>query len=498
MSSLRFIVFFFMFACCSFFSLATAQYSVNLPYKQIAVEKNANKAIFDTDAFICEPGRPNLPFYDISILIPPEINFEDVTVRLNDLEYQDLSETFEIDPAEIIDSSRISECIVDKKDTSVYRSNKFFPSDFKGNVVFDKLWHYKVVRVTVYPYLYNPVQNKLRKLTGGSISLSFEEKQANFNNKLRILGAENTLRDVVVNPEVLGLYGTMPASYSFFAQGSEDASVNAPALGKQYAIITTNAIYTGCKSQIDIYKAHLESSGYDKVEIVTENEWHSAATAEERFNNIRAWIIDYAAKGNTDLNVLLIGNPDPENGDVPMYVLTNISSSYGTDYFYGDLDAGLTDVNANLQEVAVGRIPVYSVSDYSRVSNYLQKVIDYKTSSTIEWRSFALLPLVPCFEPTSTPNDFEIGNSIKQIWDAAGWESRRLFEPYGWNKDYKGFYPDAVNAMPLVEVPFCNPDIVVDNWNNYTPGLVLWHTHGNTKKAVSVLSVDDIPRLKTN
>lgn len=493
MSSLRFIVFFFVFAGCSFFSLATAQYSVNLPYKQISVEKSGNKAIFDTDAFICEQGRPKLPSYSISILIPPEIDFEDVTVKLKDLTYQDLPETFEVDPSEIVDSSRLPDGIADKKDTSVYRSNSFFPSEFKGKVVFDRLWHYKVVRVTVYPYLYNPVQNRLRKLTGGSICLSFDAKQPNANNKQRIFEAENTLRDIIVNPEVLELYGTMYAINSFSAPTS--VYTNAP-LGKQYVIITTNAIYTGCKNKIDNYKTHLESIGYDKVEIVTETEWQFAATASERSNNIRAWIIDYASNGNTDYNVLLIGNPNPENGDVPMYYVTNHYPSWGTDYFYGDLDAELTDLDANLQEVVVGRIPVYRESDYSRVNDYLQKVIDYESSSNIEWRSFALLPIVPCFELGW--NDFSIGNNIKQIMNLVGWESRRLFEPYGWNNDHKGFYPAVVNAMPLAEVPFCNPGIVVNNWNNYTPGLVVWHTHGNSKNAVSVLSVNDISGLKTN
>ena len=111
--------------------------------------------------------------------------------------------------------------------------------------------------------------------------------------------------------------------------------------------------------------------------------------------------------------VLLIGDPAPETGDVPMKMCwpRNHESEYKespTDYFYADLtgnwdldgdlyfgeyndDRGIGGVDFDA-EVYVGRIPVYG-SDYAILDNILQKLITYETEvGDLSWRKKALLP----------------------------------------------------------------------------------------------------------
>ncbi|NLL11898.1 MAG: hypothetical protein GX267_00695, partial [Fibrobacter sp.] len=135
--------------------------------------------------------------------------------------------------------------------------------------------------------------------------------------KAPIARVEAELRKTVANPEVLERYGTasVPSAPSLSPP---------PAAAVAYAIITTQAIYSSCKSEIDAYATHLVNhDGYDpsNVRIVTEgasegyNTWADATEAQERALNIRQWLINYASE---DWNVLLIGDPSPKTGDVPI------------------------------------------------------------------------------------------------------------------------------------------------------------------------------------
>ena len=81
-----------------FFQQANAQYSVDMPYKQIPVESNNGKAVFVDAQLWGESGQPALPHYTVSILIPADIEFNDVNVSLANTTYEDLAEEIEIDP----------------------------------------------------------------------------------------------------------------------------------------------------------------------------------------------------------------------------------------------------------------------------------------------------------------------------------------------------------------------------------------------------------------
>ncbi|MBN1130715.1 MAG: hypothetical protein JXA71_17130, partial [Chitinispirillaceae bacterium] len=204
------------------FQQANAQYSVALPYKQVTVENRNGTAVFDGAAFTGVPGQPLLPYYTVSILLPPEVNFEDVTVSLKSALYSELSGTFDVSPVNPPydennnplwpDASKI----VDGKDTSVYYKDAFFPADFDRGISFDKMWHYKMVRVTIYPYLYNPVLKRLKQLIGGAVEVSVRATSttSTVSTDPRIAWVEEQLREILANPETLDTYGTTLPSLS--------------------------------------------------------------------------------------------------------------------------------------------------------------------------------------------------------------------------------------------------------------------------------------------
>jgi hypothetical protein len=494
MSLFKPIAFLSAFVGFTFFQQATAQYAVNLPSKNVTVENFEGKAVFSGTGMTTEPGKPGLPRDVVTILLPPDVDFKSVKITLDYPKYTDLGETFVVDPPEFFTTPEWPDStkIVDGKDTTIYRKDTFYPSSFKGKVYFDQLWHYKMVCVSIYPYRYNPVQKTLRKLTGGVINVSFKTKSvANLNSP--IVSAENNLRSIVANPEVLALYGTASSPVPFLS--SSKAVTLVPQT--HYAIITTNAIYStsACQASIDAYKTHLQ--GNYTVEIVTEgavqgpNTWLSSTDANQRGLNIRQWLKTYVSNV---WYVLLIGNPDPLKGDVPMAKMGSSARPWGTDYYYGDLTCNWQNEDGHQQEIAIGRIPVYGASDYPRLNDFLEKTITYETTPDIEWRKFALIPIMPCFQIEN--NDFDVGETgVKAKLDPFGWECRRLYEPYSFPPStYTGFMPWVVRANPLVEVPFCVGK-VLGEWNKYTPGLVVWHTHGDEIGASGVIHREETQGL---
>ena len=83
--------------------------------------------------------------------------------------------------------------------------------------------------------------------------------------------------------------------------------------------------------KLSSFVAHKQSRGFD-VQVITGSTW-GGGSGDSAANNIRAWL---AANYVTEdiLYVLLIGNPHPGNGDVPMKMCL---SDQPTDYFYAEL-----------------------------------------------------------------------------------------------------------------------------------------------------------------
>jgi hypothetical protein len=157
----------------------------------------------------------------------------------------------------------------------------------------------KFLRLAYRPFLYNPVNKNLTLINKANITITYD-------------------RNLITSPQIQSTGNTY-----------------------DYVIITTNDIVS--KSAKLGNFVHLKELMGHNVKVVTESDYDglTGQAPNGRAEKIRQWLIDnYQSIG---INyVLLIGNPDPDLGDIPMkkcwpgYAGRNYRDS-PTDYFYADL-----------------------------------------------------------------------------------------------------------------------------------------------------------------
>ena len=291
-----------------------------------------------------------------------------------------------------------------------------------------------------------------------------------------------------------------------------------------YTIITTSEITTSDvnhgSSKLGEFVAHKESLGFT-VQVITEEDFGGGRgyvggedPREEAAEHIREWLKAHYISDNIEY-VLLIGNPDPVIGAVPMKMLwprnnwgeepwTDApSDSYYADLtgnwdldedgFYGEWpdanglngDFGPGGVDC-FWEVLVGRIPCYG--DINDLDNILQKTIAYEEQTqigeSIDWRKNVLLAM-----DSSLPNSYRLGEALKnEILGPPDWSCHRI-------------YDDDFGLTPPPETMPCDINNVLDVWNGYAAnsegkfGLVVWASHGGRHVAVDVMDIDHVVEL---
>ena len=115
----------------------------------------------------------------------------------------------------------------------------------------------------------------------------------------------------------------------------------------RYVIITTSAIQAASSNLMD-FVASKEARGFT-VQVVTEGTW-GGGTGDTAAENIRSWLQANYVSLNIKY-VLLIGNPNPSTGDVPMKMC------YPQDYDpdYPDVSHGFLLRRADVQRLGHGR-----------------------------------------------------------------------------------------------------------------------------------------------
>jgi predicted outer membrane repeat protein len=267
---------------------------------------------------------------------------------------------------------------------------------------------------------------------------------------------------------------------------AEDVEATQPG----FVIVTTSAIQNA-SSQMAAFAAHKASQGFD-VHVVTESVW-GGGTGDTAAENLRSWLqANYVSMGIQ--YVLLIGDPDPATGDVPMKMLyprvTSPIYAAPSDTYYADLtgnwnldgddrfgeydqDFGVGGVDRNW-EVIVGRVPYYGA--INELDTILQRSVAYQTTPQTQamWRKNVLLPMAYLGD-WSPLSDF-LGEYIKDdILADAGWSYHRIYED-----NHMGWVPPP-ETMP------CTEDLTVDVWKAGSFGLVVWFTHGSATSAADVI-----------
>ena len=345
---------------------------------------------------ISQVGEPSLPYKAVTVLLPPNANLSTVRARITDREWTGLDGKWDLPPVPPLAAgdcenacavSLTGKAIINGRNTDIYESDALFPLEPVRKVDTQVMRGWKMAQILYAPYAYNPIERQIFQLSGDAIEITFESESARSSVASIDFTSASLVQAAAVN------FAEMSGEYGGYAPS--------PAIGR-YVIITTESIKSASGSLAD-FVASKEARGFT-VQVVTEGTW-GGSTGDTAAENIRLWLqANYI--GLSIRYVLLIGNPNPTTGDVPMkmcypqnadpnypdcptdFYYAELTSNWNSDGdgMYGEFDDDFSGNPPRAAEVAVGRIPYYgSIADLDHI---LLKIIDYETTpdSDISWR----------------------------------------------------------------------------------------------------------------
>ncbi len=422
-------------------------------------------------------GDPALPCRLIYVALPPDADLRSVSVVRGSYSTTAVPGSYDVLPvpsAATSDGQRNwgpGKQVREGRNQKTYARDAFYPSQHIRVASVSQLRSWKIAAIEYWPYAHNPKTGQLRLLKGDGVELQFRRDRSASPPKADPVAAA-----------MAGFVNNKQAAARWYAPSPSSTS-SAPAPG--YAIITTNAIKQASHNLRSLAVC-LGSRGF-AARIVTEDDW-GGGIGDVAAEHIRAWLRENYLRLNLQY-VLLIGNPHPVLGDVPMKMLwpRKWSSSYReapSDYYYADLtgnwdrdgdgyageepdDFGIGGID-RIPEVYVGRIPFFGNID--ELDRILNKTILYKSAVRLGWNRRCLMAMKPL--DASTPS-YQLGEQI-----TADVLSELEINPV---RVYDSTYPPAVwpERYP------CDYDVVLNEWSAGA-GLVLWMTHGTYNTASSV------------
>ncbi len=460
-----------------------------LPTVSITSE-NQGQALFNCNGvqWIGNPGEPRLPWQVITLLLPPDTDTSSLACRLAGADHESLDGPWQVPPlpppATRNDSGKsvlswpAGKRIVDDRDDDIYGSNGLWPAAGARILGCGRLHGWLLCEVAVPLVRWNPASGELVRLVSADLHLDFKRRPA------------LPLRDV--KGDTRGMERAARLALNFDSVSAAYGSGRSAHRASGYTIITSNAI-AGSSTALADFIAHKTSLGFT-VRLVTEDDF-GGGQGDTAAENIRSWLQANHLADDT-LYVLLIGNPHPGDGFIPMKrCYDSVEGMYETptDFCYSDL-SGDWDLNQDgysgqwedmgdggidrYWEVVVGRIPYYGqIADTDHI---LQKIIDYELATDVQWRRRALLPMVPLDDATQA---FQLGEQMKAGYlEPGAIPSHRL-------------YHDDYGLVPEPETIPSSYDNVTDVWSATPFGLVVWMTHGWSEGGAEVATSDTILAL---
>ncbi|MBN2375973.1 MAG: hypothetical protein JXD22_06215 [Sedimentisphaerales bacterium] len=479
-----------------------------------------------------EPGAPMLPYRMTRVLLPANADLDTVQADLSGAEWEDFSGEYElgsVPPAATWDGEKPvfdwgngdSSRIVAGRNIDIYGKDAYFPEQVVEIVSIGQYRQWKLVEIKVWQAVYNPVQKKILVLNGGGIKVStlLQSDAARPMVSGRENGISSEMRSSLLNPEDEEI---------FYPEGQE-APQEAPQSAADYVIITTSTIqststalssFVACRGTCgNIVKVVTEGASADDTHYV------SGSTADQRANNIRAWLQSHRVSDGIEY-VLLIGGPDPSSfsstTSVPMKMcwprrgsgsyedapsdmfFAELSGNWDldSDGYYGEYNGDYGSGGADKYcELKVGRIPFYG--SYTDLDSILQKTINYCGEiGSRAWREKVLIPAaVSNFGPQDNNGDGDAsdggdfpnssyrtfgadwGEAIKSSASSASFSPYTLYERTGVYSDGSAYPTTACNAV------LTNSNIISE-WQN-TYGFVTWWGHGSQTSAARLCWTSD-------
>jgi len=461
----------------------------------------------DNIQYLSQAGQPQIPWKLMTVLLPPNADLSSVAGQTIAIQYESLGTGWAVKPMppaatrdeqnkEIIlwPADRV---IADGKDVEVYQTNAFWPYEETRVVQANQLRQWRLAEIAIPLVRYNPVTGELLKLSSADVNVDYKRKaqplragqiKRDRRGKDRVGRLAVNFSDAATEYEAAAAGSEDSSSYTTYT--TSESSLDAAEAGINstgYAIITTNTLKNS-STKLASFITHKQNRGFT-VYVVTEtlctctntgatSDGWGGGTGSTSAVNIRTWLKNnYLSKDL--LYVLLIGNPNPDSGNVAMFknhYATSEDDWAPTDYNFWFLNSD--DGSDRYWEVIVGRIPNYD-SSVTYLDSILQKTINYENSTDTNWRRNILLPMVPL--DSSTPC-YQLGEEIKKnLLESRVIPSYRIYE-------------DKYDAIPPPEA-LLSRTYPATAWANGIYGLVSWQTHGNQDFAASVISSSDAGSL---
>lgn len=440
------------------------------------------------------PGNPNLPSRDLNILVPPDIDWSTLTLRVEGIEQQALPGTFDVAPARpdtaSIDGQVITSwCgvtnIVDGRNMDIYAADAPFPAQPVTLRPYSQIRKWRFVRLRFAPVQVNPVRQELTVTTRATAVLEFAR---------RTPSALDTalLADSTMDVEVAGMFENSAAADTWYAPPPDGPEVN---VDVDYAIITTDAIEAN-STELANFVTHKEARGYG-VAIVTESDFGglTGQAPDGRAEKIRKWLQDNYVSMDIEY-VLLVGDPTPGGTgatDIPMKKCwprrdeaTDRDSP--TDMFFADLTGDWDPDNDQIYgewsdydtaggvdlgcELYVGRIPVYN-NDYAELDTILTKIMAYENQSVVAWRESILMPM------SYSELNYDGAILAEQMWD--DFLNARTFSR--WRQYQQGTAYAADDSIYASDEELRGGNVVRNRWRDNDYGIVCWWAHGSSTAA---------------
>jgi autotransporter-associated beta strand protein len=468
-------------------------------------------------------GNPQLPAGELRIALPPDADLGSVSLALQSSQVEVLPGSCQIAPAPLAATSDGDQTVVDTagrqivggKNVLVYASDAYYGPACATLVGTEQLGRWKMAVVEYSPFQYDPVTGSLRATEQATVTLNYRGGDplpaalaadaqwdaeaaglaANYAQAAPWYAGMNTGTGTASSSGSTGSQDTVLRSQSpFSSAASGDPAPSGTTATASYVIITTSAIQAN-STQLANFVAWKQEQGYT-VAVETESAW-GGGSGDTAANNIHHWLAaNYVSMGIQ--YVLLIGDPTPSTGNVPMKMMwpgapgSSDPEQAATDYYYAALTTNWdangdgyygewgSDVTvAPPAEVAVGRIPVYG-TDYADLDSILAKTVSYESSLSTAWRKSMLLPM----GTSNYANEDYSGEPKTDGTGLANYIQSNIATPGGYST-YTLFEQRGV--APVTES--CNAALnetnVVSQWSSTPYGIVDWWGHGNDTGAYS-------------
>lgn len=264
------------------------------------------------------PGHPQLPMVALRFLVPPDIDWGSVGLKLSRGQWEDVPGKLDLAPAPPAAMSDEDALVVDwgtdeptairdGRDIKVYQSDSYLPASALSIRSMGAYRQWKIITIEYRPFSYNPAQKQLRRLHDAELELRFERggSPVTPNGTDRLPGGQEyweKIRGTLVNPE---------ATSRYYLTGAESSPPGSSAI-YDYVIITTSSIQQN-SVQLGNFVAAKQAAGYT-VKVVTEGgseddtHYVSGGSADARADNVRSWLVNHYLGEGIEY-VLLIGDP---------------------------------------------------------------------------------------------------------------------------------------------------------------------------------------------